>query len=200
MSTRRKLLRGVTPVIVSMVVISALTTIAVCIAEPTTQQGPIKPTVLQECFAPTQDCQPMIVHALDSAEHEVYVCAYVLTDTGIINALISAHARGVEVTVVLDAQQAASKFSGKDALAKAGIPVYIDHKHRIMHNKVMVIDWCTLITGSYNFTNSARKYNAENLLIEESPELCVLYLANIKEHISHSVRYTPISNSGEIKK
>ena len=42
---------------------------------------------------------------------------------------------------------------------------YIDSKHAIAHNKIMIIDRNTLITGSFNFTKAAEEKNAENLLI-----------------------------------
>ena len=46
-----------------------------------------------------------------------------------------------------------------------GIPVRIDVKRAIAHNKVMVIDGKMVITGSFNFTKSAEENNAENLLV-----------------------------------
>ena len=56
-------------------------------------------------------------------------------------------------------------------LANSGIPTYIDDKHAIAHNKIMVIDRQTIITGSFNFTKAAEEKNAENLLILKSSEL-----------------------------
>ena len=58
----------------------------------------------------------------------------------------------------------------------AGIQTLIDDKHAIAHNKVMVIDSTTVITGSFNFTKAAEERNAENLLvIKEAPELVQAY-------------------------
>jgi phosphatidylserine/phosphatidylglycerophosphate/cardiolipin synthase-like enzyme len=45
-----------------------------------------------------------------------------------------------------------------------------------MHNKVIVIDERTVITGSYNFTGSAEKDNDENLVIVDDPNLARAYL------------------------
>jgi len=39
----------------------------------------------------------------------------------------------------------------------------IDANHAISHNKVMVIDSETIITGSCNFTKAAQEKNAENV-------------------------------------
>jgi phosphatidylserine/phosphatidylglycerophosphate/cardiolipin synthase-like enzyme len=68
--------------------------------------------------------------------------------------------------------------------------VVIDDKHNIAHNKVMVIDGERVITGSFNFTTSAEKNNAENLLVIDDPELAVKYTANWKKHERHAVPYS----------
>ena len=58
---------------------------------------------------------------------------------------------------------AAEKYSSADFLANQGVPVVIDANHAIAHNKVMVIDGETVLTGSFNFTKAAQEKNAENL-------------------------------------
>jgi phosphatidylserine/phosphatidylglycerophosphate/cardiolipin synthase-like enzyme len=54
-------------------------------------------------------------------------------------------------------------------LAKAGIAVKMDSTPNHMHHKFMVVDDRSLLTGSYNWTRSAARYNHENIvLIHES--------------------------------
>lgn len=67
-----------------------------------------------------------------------------------------------------------------------GIPVYIDDKYAIAHNKVMVIDRGMVITGSFNFTKAEEEKNAENLLIVKSKDLTKVYLQNWYDHRQHS--------------
>ena len=81
------------------------------------------------------------------------------------------------------------KYSSADFVVNAGIPMQIDAKHAIAHNKVMVIDGQTVITGSFNFTKAAEENNAENLLVIRSPELAAKYAANWKVHADHSDPY-----------
>jgi phosphatidylserine/phosphatidylglycerophosphate/cardiolipin synthase-like enzyme len=69
------------------------------------------------------------------------------------------------VQVILDSSQRSEKYSSADFVRNAGIPCLIDNAHAIAHNKVMVIDGQTVITGSFNFTKAAEVNNAENLLI-----------------------------------
>jgi phosphatidylserine/phosphatidylglycerophosphate/cardiolipin synthase-like enzyme len=51
----------------------------------------------------------------------------------------------------------------------------------IAHNKVMVIDSRTVITGSFNFTKAAEESNAENLLVIDDAELAKKYTQNWTE-------------------
>ncbi|KHK00318.1 Endonuclease [Desulfovibrio sp. TomC] len=65
----------------------------------------------------------------------------------------------------------------------------IDDKHAIAHNKVMIIDGATVITGSFNFTKAAEEKNAENLLIIRDMSLAKIYLSNWKQHQDHSAEF-----------
>ncbi len=58
--------------------------------------------------------------------------------------------RGVDVKAILDKSHWTEKYSGATYLSSHQIPVLIDDKHAIAHNKVMIIDDNTLITGSFN--------------------------------------------------
>jgi phosphatidylserine/phosphatidylglycerophosphate/cardiolipin synthase-like enzyme len=71
----------------------------------------------------------------------------------------------VKVTVVLDNSQRSKKYSSPDFVAHTGIPTYIDAMHAIAHNKIMIIDWAVVTTGSFNFTKAAEKKNTENILV-----------------------------------
>jgi phosphatidylserine/phosphatidylglycerophosphate/cardiolipin synthase-like enzyme len=71
-------------------------------------------------------------------------------------------------------------------LAEEGLAPLIDAEHAIAHNKVMVLDGRTVITGSFNFTHQAEAENAENLLILKGhPELARAYRANFEAHKAH---------------
>ena len=72
------------------------------------------------------------------------------------------------------------------------MPVYIDDQHAIAHNKVMIIDGGTVITGSFNFSKAAEQSNAENLLIlRGNPPLAALYAQNFRFHLGHATPYQP---------
>ena len=74
-------------------------------------------------------------------------------------------------------------------MAHHGIPVLIDARHEIAHNKIMIIDDETVITGSFNFTRQADEHNAENLLVIHDHGMADTYLANWHGHEAHSQPY-----------
>ena len=143
----------------------------------------------QVYFSPRGGCTEAIVDALDKAMSEIFVQAYSFTSKDIAKALVNATKRGVHVEIILDKSNRSKKYSAGDFTAHMGIPTYIDAQHAIAHNKVMVIDRETVITGSFNFTKAAENNNAENLLIIRSKELAKEYIENWERHKGHSERY-----------
>ena len=141
------------------------------------------------CFTPGGDCTGVVVHEIDTARQTVLVQAYSFTSPPIAESLVRAAKRGVKVNVVLDKSQRTERYSGATYLANNGIPVAIDDRHAIAHNKVMVIDAATEISGSFNFTRSAQERNAENLLVIRDPAIAVLYTKNWQDHAGHSAPY-----------
>ncbi|TXH35338.1 MAG: phospholipase D family protein [Rhodospirillaceae bacterium] len=141
------------------------------------------------CFTPGQDCTAKIVSTIAVAKDQIRVQAYSFTSAPIAKALAAAHRRGVDVQVILDKSQATARYTGATYLQNAGIPVSIDFKVAIAHNKVMVIDGRTVITGSFNFTAAAQEKNAENLLVIQDPGLARQYLANWESRAAVSKPY-----------
>lgn len=100
----------------------------------------------------------------------------------------------MKVEVLLDKSQRTKKYSPADFMANQGIPIKIDARHAIAHNKVMVIDGETVITGSFNFTKAAEENNAENLLVIHDKRLAERYTRNRQDHVQHSDVYTGRGN------
>jgi phosphatidylserine/phosphatidylglycerophosphate/cardiolipin synthase-like enzyme len=143
--------------------------------------------VLGVYFTPPANSVVAIVHAIDRSEQEVLVQAYGFTHNAIAQALVRAHQRGVKVRVLMDQKTQKSNSFVIDVLQAADIAVRQDGKHAIAHNKVMVIDQEVVITGSFNFTNSAATRNAENFLILKSSDLATQYRLQWQNHWAHGV-------------
>src|SRR5205807_6025499 len=103
--------------------------------------------------------------------------------------LTDAEERDVKVIAILDASNRTKNYSAADFLAHEGIETYIDSQHAIAHNKIIIIDGQTVLTGSFNFTKAAEENNAENLLVIHDAALAAKYAANWKVHLAHSKPY-----------
>lgn len=141
-------------------------------------------------FSPKGGCTEAVVEALGKARSRVLVQAYSFTSAPIAKALVEAHRRGVKVEVLLDKSQRTEKYSSATFVSNNGIPCFIDAQHTIAHNKVMVIDDQTVITGSFNFTKAAEQSNAENLLVIHDAEMAAKYTANWQAHRQHGELYS----------
>ena len=143
----------------------------------------------QVYFSPMGGCTDAIVQEISQAKQEILVQSYSFTSKDIAKALVAAHKRGVRTVIILDKSNQSKRYSAADFTFNMGIPTYIDAKHATAHNKVMIIDKETVITGSFNFTKAAEQRNAENLLILYSKELAERYIDNWNRHKLHSQEY-----------
>ena len=147
------------------------------------------PSGVEVYFSPKGGCTEAVVAELEKAKKSILVQAYSFTSSPIATALVAAKKRGVDVRAVLDKSQRSEKYSSADFVAHGGIPTFIDAKHAIAHNKIMVIDAAVVITGSFNFTKAAESNNAENLLVIRDPKLAERYTQNWKLHQEHAEPY-----------
>lgn len=146
-------------------------------------------TPAQVYFSPHGGCTDAIVREISKAKSEILVQAYSFTSKEIAKALVDAHKRGVRTEILLDKSNRGKKYSAGDFTAHMGVTTYVDPAHAIAHNKIMVIDRETVITGSFNFTTAAEDKNAENVLILKNKDLAKSYVGNWDKHKGHSDRY-----------
>ena len=159
--------------------------------------GPSSATV-SACFVPEQMCVDFIVAAINAAGSSIRVQAYGFTSAPILSALAAAKRRGLDVQVILDKSNdrtshddadgagdevaprrvTRGRYSGATYMANAGVPVFIDYHPAIAHNKIIIIDQRLVIGGSYNYTSSAERRNAENVTFIDSQEVAGWYLQN----------------------
>lgn len=143
---------------------------------------------IEVAFSPHDNPEAMLTRVIGSAKKTIHVQAYVFTSQPIADALVAAHRRGVKVEVLADAKMN-RRGSGKalPKLLAAGVPLAFETNYAAAHNKVVIIDaqgpGCALVTGSYNFTWSARNRNAENMVVHH--DNCALarhFLDNWRVH------------------
>ncbi len=141
------------------------------------------------CFAPEEDCAGFAVGAIDLARRQILVSAYNLTTgAGIVEALVQARQRGVDVRLIADKRSPCERNAGLEVLAQAGAPIWIDRRVPIAHAKVMVIDGALTLMGSYNWTRNAAR-NSEDLNLVASPALAAAYAAQWRSRLAVSVPF-----------
>lgn len=148
------------------------------IRQDTTRVGDLLPKNVELCFTPPSGCSEVIEREISKAVSSIYVQAYGMTSPTIADALIKAHERGVKVRILLDKSNLKDKWSKRSVLVDSGVDVGIDEVSGIAHNKVMIIDEETVITGSYNFTRAAENRNTENVIIINDKLVANEYLQN----------------------
>ena len=160
-----------TNALLAMFTVTLWMVLSSCATVPAKKTEKTSPLSWEVWFSPHGGCTDAIVRELDKSLSTVLLQAYAFTSYRIAKALLNAHKRGVKAEVILDKSQVTQNYSSATFFSNAGIPVKIDAVHAIAHNKVMVIDGETVITGSFNFTKAAEEYNAENLLIAHDKKL-----------------------------
>ena len=87
---------------------------------------------------------------------------------------------GVEIQGIFEKDQLDSSGNDYPAFLKSGYDVHLDTNTGLMHHKVIIIDGEVVVTGSYNFTQSADEKNDENLLIIHDPQVAALFEQEFK--------------------
>jgi phosphatidylserine/phosphatidylglycerophosphate/cardiolipin synthase-like enzyme len=118
---------------------------------------------MEDAFSPHQGATELVVKTIESAKKSVRVAAYSFTSKPIVDALVSAHDRGIDVEIVLDKSQENGRMTRYVVDHK--IPTRINYQYSIMHDKFMIVDENAVELGSFNYTAAAENKNAENVFV-----------------------------------
>jgi phosphatidylserine/phosphatidylglycerophosphate/cardiolipin synthase-like enzyme len=126
-----------------------------------------------------------IIEIINNSTKSFYSAIYDLTEPDIVDAIVNAKKRGVDVRLVTDRTNAVKK--GMEPVINAGVPVVTNNGRGLMHNKFAIIDGSTVWTGSYNFTQNCTFKNNNNALKINSEELADIYLAKFNDMFEHGI-------------
>lgn len=115
----------------------------------------------------------MLLAAIDGATASVHMTMYLLTDQRVIDALVRAHTRGLDVRVILN-QTFPDTFSSNDAsftmLAAAGIPVHwASSRYTLTHEKCVILDAREAWIMTMNSATTSPSTNREYLAVDHEP-------------------------------
>ncbi|MDR1010826.1 MAG: phospholipase D-like domain-containing protein [Opitutaceae bacterium] len=110
--------------------------------------------------------------------------AYILSSQMIIDALKSAASRGIKIRMSLDYNMSCERVYYKDIKR---VEIRFSPPPMVQHNKIMIFDDETVLTGSANFTNAVDSRNYENMiLIRNAPEIMAEYIKRFEFYWNNS--------------
>jgi phosphatidylserine/phosphatidylglycerophosphate/cardiolipin synthase-like enzyme len=116
-----------------------------------------------------------IIPIIKNAKKYIYLPTFVLTENRIVEELVNAKKRGVEVLVIIDALNASNKHSKHQILRNNGILVKTENYAGKMHSKSIIVDDEYTIIGSMNFSYSGENKNDENLILIKNENIAKFY-------------------------
>lgn len=147
---------------------------------------------VQVFFSPDDGTDRAIAQAMAQARQRVWIAGYYFTSSTIAKALDQAHARGLDVRVLLDRSQVSLRYSSATYFHNHGVPLWINARYPVMHHKFVVIDQDTVGFGSMNFTRAGAEQNAENFnLFRRWPQLTGTYATEFLRLQKESAKYRP---------
>lgn len=118
-------------------------------------------------FSQKDNLQKVILEHLDSAQVSVTVAVAWFTDTTLFRKLLQLQERGVNVQLVITNHQFNHDSDNNYQLIKenGGVFLQIGGDYKTMHHKFCIVDYKTLLQGSFNWTRKANQSNNETLLV-----------------------------------
>ena len=127
-----------------------------------------------------------ILPLINSAQKYIYMPAFLITERDVVNALISAKHRGVDIKIIIDAVSGRSASSKHHILRDNGILVKTENYAGKLHSKSMIIDDKYTVIGSMNFSYSGNYRNDENLIVIKNNNVALFY-RKFFEYLWHQV-------------
>lgn len=139
-------------------------------------QVTVEGTLIESYFAPEDQVAERIAAVARRAQESVRFMAFSFTDEDLAGILVERAGAGVALSGVVEKRGSESQYAQYAALRQAGIDVLLDGNPYVMHHKVLIVDDAIVVTGSFNFTQSADEDNDENVLIIHSRDIARQYL------------------------
>lgn len=140
---------------------------------PGTDAAPPPATAAVSLVILPDDGKTTIVDAIKAATKSIHVEVYLLTETGVINALIAAKKAGRDVSVLLEKSpypDTTANVSAHDTLVAAGVKVtWTSTLYPLTHSKLMILDGTKAWVMTLNLTMSGVMSNREYALVDSDP-------------------------------
>ena len=130
--------------------------------------------------SPNDELEETLLTLIAHEEKKIVITVFMFTLVSIVDALLDAHVRGVDVCVVVDQSSVIDKSLILRKLYEGGVDDVFFFKKRLMHNKVAIFsqnlyEHSIIWTGSANFTDAGFHKNQENVVVCNSDALVKKY-------------------------
>ena len=135
-----------------------------------------KPSICECYFFPNIENEIKVVNMIRTCKKTLDIAIFTFTRDSISNAVKEAFDRKIKVRIIAD--DVCSNMWGSDIrkLAAYGIFIKTDNSQKYhMHHKFAILDESVVVTGSFNWTAQAIKYNQENILFYENKDIALKY-------------------------
>jgi phosphatidylserine/phosphatidylglycerophosphate/cardiolipin synthase-like enzyme len=149
------------------------------------------PTFVSTSFSRTQDTAYLLQQWIRKANYTIKLMLYLITQDSLAESLISAKNRGIDIDAIIDDEWISASGSDFQTLLNSGIDIRSDNRAGTMHHKIMIIDDYIIVTGSYNWSNTAEDSNDENIIILKSESISSLYLSEFNRIWSQTNQSIP---------
>ena len=98
-----------------------------------------------------------LIKIINASKSNLDIAIFSITKKEIVDSILQAKKRGVDVRIITDRQQSTFKYEKNELiiLSNAKIPIKVNSHKGNMELKVAIVDKKILTTGSYNYTDEA---------------------------------------------
>jgi phosphatidylserine/phosphatidylglycerophosphate/cardiolipin synthase-like enzyme len=146
----------------------------------------MKSTIIKDMIQSVfSNIETHVINELLKAKESIFVCQYFLTNKNIIEVLERKALEMVDVKILLEKNNLNKKLATGQNKTTMNIKnrLYYNKTDSILHHKFCVIDRLTVITGSYNWSNTAEIKNFENILIINDQLVAMKYYEEFQKLI-----------------
>ena len=127
-------------------------------------------------FSPEDNIEKIIHGRIEKAKSSIKFMTFSFTSDLIADIIIKKFKEGIDVKGVFERKGSATEHSQYTKMKIENLPVRLDGNRHAMHHKVIIIDDCIVITGSFNLSKNANKRNDENTIILGNAEIAAKYI------------------------
>ncbi len=131
---------------------------------------------------------PAVIREIQVAQKSIHIVAFELkyypghqnsNQNKIVNALVDAHNRGVDVRIIMD--EYSKKDNAYKFLKEKGIGIRYDSEDITTHAKLIIIDGKTVILGSTNFSYYGLEKNHETDILIDAEQVAEYFEGYFEE-------------------